>query len=55
MIRRIAGYLSVLVGVAIVGILYLLHAHPLAGVELTGSLYRSEGGIAEVLLEQAAS
>lgn len=40
--RRIAGYLSVLVGVAIVGILYLLHAHPLAGVE-------DSGGVVDVL------
>ncbi|CCK58532.1 Putative membrane acyltransferase [Mycobacterium canettii CIPT 140070010] len=40
--RRVAGYLSVLVGVAIVGILYLLHAHPLAGVE-------DSGGVVDVL------
>ncbi|OSC42592.1 acyltransferase family protein [Mycobacterium decipiens] len=40
--RRVAGYLSVLVGVAIVGTLYLLDAHPITGVQ-------DSGGVVDVL------
>jgi len=40
--RRVAGYLSALVTVAVVGILYLLDAHPLTGVQ-------DSGGVVDVL------
>ncbi|MGB8391658.1 acyltransferase family protein [Mycobacterium sp.] len=40
--RRVAGYLSVLVTAAVVGILYLLDAHPLSGVQ-------DIGGVVDVL------
>jgi peptidoglycan/LPS O-acetylase OafA/YrhL len=36
--RRLAGYSSVLLGVAIVSILYLFDAHPLTGVQDTGGV-----------------
>jgi len=36
--RRLAGYFSVLLGVAIVSILYLFDAHPLTGVQDTGGV-----------------
>jgi peptidoglycan/LPS O-acetylase OafA/YrhL len=36
--RRLAGYFSVLLGVTIVSILYLLDAHPLSGVQDTGGV-----------------
>ncbi len=40
--RRVAGYFSVLVAIAIVGILYLFDAHPLTGVQ-------DSGGVVDVL------